>query len=133
MRLSITSTPSHTGHRRTAPLAGVTLTDDLKPVLHTRDGEDYECDVFYPMLGQSARSQLAAALGAETAECDTLLVDDHCRTSIPGLYAAGDVVRGLNQIVVAMGHAAVAATHIHNRCELPTEDEPDEARKSRTG
>jgi thioredoxin reductase (NADPH) len=24
-----------------------------------------------------------------------------------------------------MGHAAIAATHIHNRCELPTEDEPD--------
>jgi thioredoxin reductase (NADPH) len=34
-------------------------------------------------------------------------------------------VRGLDQIVVGMGHAAVAATHIHNRCEMPTEDEPD--------
>lgn len=97
-----------------SPLAGVTLTDDLKPVLHTRDGEDYECDVFYPMLGQTARSGLAAALGAETAECDTLLVDDHCRTSVPGLYAIGDVTRGLNQIAVATGQAAIAATTIHN-------------------
>lgn len=97
-----------------SPLAGVTLTDDLKPVLHTRDGKDYECDVFYPMLGQSARSGLAAALGAETAECDTLLVDDHCRTSVPGLYAIGDVTRGLNQIAVATGQAAIAATTIHN-------------------
>ena len=97
-----------------SPLAGVTLTDDLKPVLHTRDGEDYECDVFYPMLGQTARSRLAAALGAETAECDTLLVDEHCRTSVPGLYAIGDVTRGLNQIAVATGQAAIAATTIHN-------------------
>ena len=39
-------------------------------------------------------------------------------------YAAGRVVRGLDQIVVAVGHAAVTATDIHNRCELPTEDEP---------
>jgi thioredoxin reductase (NADPH) len=37
------------------------------------------------------------------------------------------VVRGLDQIVVAMGHSAVAATHIHNHCELPTEEEPDGA------
>ena len=51
-------------------------------------------------------------------------MDEHNRTTVPGLYAAGDVVRGLNQIVVAMGHAAVAATDIHNHCELPTEDEP---------
>lgn len=97
-----------------SPLAGVTLTDDLKPVLHTRNGEDYQCDVFYPMLGQSARSNLAALLGAETAECDTLVVDDHCRTSVPGLYAIGDVTRGLNQIAVATGQAAIAATTIHN-------------------
>jgi len=97
-----------------SPLAGVTLTGDLKPVLHTRDGEDYECDVFYPMLGQTARSSLAALLGAETADCDTLVVDDHCRTSVPGLYAIGDVTRGLNQIAVATGQAAIAATHIHN-------------------
>jgi thioredoxin reductase (NADPH) len=36
-------------------------------------------------------------------------------------------VRGIDQIVVGMGHAALAAIHIHNRCELPTEDEPDGA------
>ena len=43
---------------------------------------------------------------------------------MPGLCAAGGVARGLDQIVAAMGHAAVAATDIHNRCALPTEDEP---------
>lgn len=32
-----------------------------------------------------------------------------------GLYAIGDVVEGLNQISVAMGHAALAATSIHRR------------------
>lgn len=97
-----------------SPLAGVTLSDDLKPVMHTRDGERYECDVFYPMLGESARSGLAASLGAETVECDKLVVDDHCRTSVPGLFAIGDVTRGLNQIAVAAGQAAIAATTIHN-------------------
>ncbi|WP_043831041.1 NAD(P)/FAD-dependent oxidoreductase [Muricoccus aerilatus] len=87
-------------------------------------GDEYRFDTLYSALGLKVRSDLALALGAEHDEAGALIVDEHNRTSIPGLYAAGDVVRGLNQIVVAMGHAAVAATDIHNRCELPTEDEP---------
>ena len=43
-----------------------------------------------------------------------LVVDDHLQTTVPGLYAAGDVAAGLNQIAVAYGHAAIAATAIHN-------------------
>lgn len=97
-----------------SPLAGVTMSDDMKPILHTRDGEDHPCDVFYPMLGENARSDLASGLGADTVECSKLLVDDHCRTTVPGLFAVGDVTHGLNQIAVATGQAALAATTIHN-------------------
>lgn len=97
-----------------SPLVGVTMSEDMKPVLHTKDGEDHPCDVFYPMLGENARSDLASGLGAETVECRKLLVDDHCRTQVPGLFAIGDVTRGLNQIAVATGQAALAATTIHN-------------------
>jgi thioredoxin reductase (NADPH) len=35
-------------------------------------------------------------------------------TSVPSLYAAGDVTLELDQISVATGQAAIAATHIHN-------------------
>lgn len=98
-----------------SPLLGVTLTEDMKPVLHTADGADHHFDVVYPMLGETARSDLAVALGAETTDCEKLVVDEYQATSVPGLYAVGDVVRGLNQISVAAGHAAVAATRIHNR------------------
>jgi thioredoxin reductase (NADPH) len=83
--------------------------------MHTEDGEEYSADVFYPMLGEKARSGLAAKLGARTAHCDELVVDEHYATTVPGLYAIGDVVVGLNQIAVATGGAARAAVHIHNR------------------
>jgi thioredoxin reductase (NADPH) len=33
---------------------------------------------------------------------------------VVGLWAIGDVVKGLGQISVAMGQAAIAATDIHN-------------------
>ncbi len=97
-----------------SPLLSVTLDASMKPVLHTKDG-NYEADVFYPMLGENARSSLAAKLGAETAHCDELVVDSHCASAVPGLYAIVDVTVGLNQIAVATGQAARAATHIHNR------------------
>ena len=97
-----------------SPLLGVSMSPEMKPVLNTADGESREFDVFYPMLGESARSGLASKLGVETAECDKVVVDDHQRTTVPGLYAIGDVVRGLNQIAVAAGQAAIAATAIHN-------------------
>jgi thioredoxin reductase (NADPH) len=86
-------------------------------------GVHYEFDTLYSALGLHVRSELALSLGAAHDGNRALTVDDHNRTTVPGLYAAGDTVHGLNQIVVAMGHAAVAATHIHNHCERPTEDE----------
>ncbi|MDB5396361.1 MAG: NAD(P)/FAD-dependent oxidoreductase [Rhodospirillales bacterium] len=68
----------------------------------------------YPALGSETHSHLAAAIGAVVSNEGFLEVDTHQRTSVPGFYAAGDVVLGLNQISHAMGEAAVAATAIRN-------------------
>jgi thioredoxin reductase (NADPH) len=58
---------------------------------------------------------LASGLGARMDSSNRLFVDGHQATSVDGLYAAGDLVRGLNQISVAEGEAAIAATAVHNR------------------
>jgi thioredoxin reductase (NADPH) len=79
-----------------------------------RGGKRIDLDVLYPALGCETRSDLATALGARCDDKGALQVDDKQRTSIPGLYAAGDVVSDLHQISVATGHAAIAATQIHN-------------------
>jgi thioredoxin reductase (NADPH) len=42
-------------------------------------------------------------------------VDEHQQTSVERVYAVGDVVSDLHQLTVATGHAAVAATNIHNQ------------------
>jgi thioredoxin reductase (NADPH) len=54
-------------------------------------------------------------LGADTDADGALLTDAHQRTSVVGLWAAGDVVSGLNQLAVAFGQAAIAATDIHRQ------------------
>lgn len=71
-------------------------------------------DSVYPALGSVIRSGLAIQVGARADANGCLEVDDHQRTSVPGLFAAGDVARGLDQISHAMGEAGVAATTIRN-------------------
>lgn len=68
----------------------------------------------YPALGSAVHSELAVAVGADVTEVGCIKVDRHQRSSVPGLYAAGDVVLGLDQISHAMGEAGVAATAIRN-------------------
>ena len=74
-------------------------------------------DVLYSALGTRIRSQLAIGLGASCDEDRALVVDRHQRTTIPGLFAAGDVVQGLSQVSIASAHAAIAATTMN--AELP--------------
>jgi len=71
-------------------------------------------DSVYPALGSRVRSELAAEAGAVTSADGCLVVDSHQRTNVPGLFAAGDVVKGLDQISHAMGEGGVAATAIRN-------------------
>jgi thioredoxin reductase (NADPH) len=78
------------------------------------DGTLEVFDVIYPVLGCEVRSDLAKKLGARHNDTGCLEVDAHQRTNVPGLYAVGDAVSDLHQIAVATGHAAVAATDIHN-------------------
>ena len=68
----------------------------------------------YAAMGSTVRSELAVRLGATVSAEGCLEVDAHQRTSVRGLYAAGDVVLGLDQISHAMGEAGVAATTIRN-------------------
>ena len=79
------------------------------------DGSVRRFDTVYPVLGSEAQSQLGRALGARLDEDGALCTDARQQTSVDGLYAIGDVVSALDQIAVAVGHAAIAATAIHNR------------------
>jgi thioredoxin reductase (NADPH) len=88
-------------------------------------GSSRRFDTVYPVLGGDAQSQLAIALGARVDENGELIVDRRQQTTVEGLYAVGDVVSALNQISVAMGHAAIAASAIHR--SLPPNLREDEA------
>ncbi|KQW83060.1 NAD(P)/FAD-dependent oxidoreductase [Brevundimonas sp. Root1279] len=96
-----------------APIDNVQLEGDRVTAL-SWGGTFRTFDLVYSALGTSPNAELAEGLGARIGEDGRLYVDAHQQTSIKMLYAAGDVVRGLNQIAVAGAEAAVAATAIHN-------------------
>ncbi|MFL6720358.1 MAG: NAD(P)/FAD-dependent oxidoreductase [Sphingomonas sp.] len=94
------------------PAQAVAIANDCITV-DTGDGH-YTFDSIYPALGSDTHTQLAEMVGADLSPDACIKVDSHQRTSVPGLYAAGDVVIGLDQISHAMGEGGVAATTIRN-------------------
>ena len=108
--------------RRALEEAGVKLVDGPIAAIEPGDeqiiisiaGERLEFDSIYPALGSDTHTQLAEMLGAAQSGESCIRVDSHQRTSVPGLYAAGDVVHGLDQISHAMGEGGVASTTIRN-------------------
>ena len=82
-------------------------------VVDTADGH-HTFDSIYPALGSDTHTQLAEMVGADLSNDACIKVDTHQRTSVAGLYAAGDVVIGLDQISHSMGEGGVAATTIRN-------------------
>jgi thioredoxin reductase (NADPH) len=97
-------------------IADLQVTDDRLSV-RTANGLRY-FDVFYSALGCKPMTELARPLGATVDEHGALQVNEHQQTSVAGIYAAGDLVRGLNQVVVAAAEAAIAATDIHNKLRV---------------
>ncbi|WP_029000641.1 NAD(P)/FAD-dependent oxidoreductase [Azohydromonas australica] len=101
-----------------APVRALRLREGAGVRVEHEDGAD-DCDALYGALGLRVHSQLATALGAAHDDDGYLLTDSHQRTSIEGLYAAGDVAQSLNQITVAAGGAAIAAAAMHRALGLP--------------
>lgn len=97
-------------------IAGIcqAMTLGSNSVVLTVESEALAFDTVYPALGSDAGSGLAHKMGVDLTDEGYIKVDLHQRTSVPGLYAAGDVVIGLDQISHAMGGGGVAATTIRN-------------------
>jgi thioredoxin reductase (NADPH) len=94
------------------PAQAVAISNDCVSV-ETAEGR-YSFDSIYSALGSDTHVQLAQMAGAELASDGCIVCDEHQRSTVARLYAAGDVVHGLDQISHAMGEGGVAATTIRN-------------------
>lgn len=123
----ISGDPARLSPERAAQLAesGVTTIPEAMRDVRVRDdrilgfdhgdGRVLEFEVVYSALGTTARSALLGEVGATLNDAGCAVVGAHQRTAVRGVYAAGDLVLGLNQISVAQAEGAIAATDIHNQ------------------
>ena len=74
---------------------------------------DLNCDAVIVAIGRGPNSFLQRAAGIKSGNKGAIDIDDHCMTSLPGVFAAGDVVTGESLVVKAMAKGREAAQRIH--------------------
>lgn len=92
----------------------------------TGEYETIEADSLVLALGQETNLSFLAALPDLKVEKGSVVVDERMMTSVPGIFAGGDVVPGDRNVTVAIGHGkrAAKAMDVWLRGEMPGEKAP---------
>lgn len=77
--------------------------------LKTNEEHYLDLDGIFIAIGFLPNSEVAARAGIKTNEHGYIIVDKNQETNIPGVFAAGDVTGGTEQIGVAVGEGIIAA------------------------
>ncbi len=73
-----------------------------------RSGATLECDFLFFYFGRKPASELARQLGCRLDADGMVITDEHGHTSVPGVFAAGDVTPGMQFVQMAAGKGAAA-------------------------
>jgi glutamate synthase (NADPH/NADH) small chain len=93
--------PDSSGRRRPIPIVGSEFTID--------------CDLVIVAIGTGANPLLTkTTLGLKLNKWDYIETDENLMTSIPGVFAGGDIVRGSATVILAMGDGKKAASSIRS-------------------
>ena len=107
----------HTGKSTTAIVDGETSTHRMQ----FADGSALETDLIVFSAGIRPRDELARSAGLAVGERGGIVIDDHCRTSDPNIYAIGECALWNGKLfgLVAPGYsmAAVCAARLLDRDE----------------
>lgn len=78
-------------------------------------GEEFElgCTSVIQAVGRGPNTYLQKLYGMQTGKEDTISVDEHFQTSIPGVFAGGDVTTGETTVGMAMANGRKAAQYVH--------------------
>ena len=79
----------------------------------TGETVEMECDSVIIAIGRGPNSYLQKLAGLKPGWKNAIAIDDHSMSSLPGVFAAGDVVTGESLVVKAMGSGREAAQHAH--------------------
>ncbi len=81
-----------------------------------KSGKEIQADGFFVAIGSDPSTNLVAHMNPKMDSDGTLVVDKRQETSVPGLYAAGDVTTNSNkfkQTIMSAAEGCLAADSIH--------------------
>jgi glutamate synthase (NADPH/NADH) small chain len=92
--------PDASGRRRPIPIKGSEF--------------EIPCQVFVEAIGTKANPLLTQTTpGLEVNKWGNIIIDENNMTSIPGVFAGGDIVRGGATVILAMGDGKDSAVSMH--------------------
>jgi len=92
--------PDESGRRRPVPIQGSEFL--------------FDCDQVIVAIGINANPLLTGATpNLKLNKWGYIETEENCMTSIPGVFAGGDIVRGSATVILAMGDGKLAARKIH--------------------
>jgi thioredoxin reductase len=86
-----------------ADVAELRVEDGTVKAVVRKDGTEVLCDAVLVHAPLRQRGRLTEALNLELTEQGLIAVDELGHTSVPGVYAAGDVAVAPQQVAIAMG------------------------------
>jgi thioredoxin reductase len=89
-------------------VSGVRVENGILRALVRRDGSEIGCDAVLVHAGLRRRDSLPEQLGLELTEDGFVRVDQEAHTSVPGVYAAGDLAFAPQQVAIALGSGHLA-------------------------
>jgi thioredoxin reductase len=104
------------------------LTGNVKRAIHNdrslqalelEDGMMLDCERLFFSIGRYAADDLAQRLGCARNDEGCVTVDEHFHTSVPHVYAAGDLVPGTQIALAAAAGGAKAAIALHHSLLAP--------------
>ncbi len=89
-------------------VGGLRVEDGALQAVVCRDGSEVRCDAVLVHVPPRRRDALPERLGLALTDTGLVAVDAQARTSVPGVYAAGDLAVAPQQVAIALGSGHLA-------------------------
>jgi thioredoxin reductase len=89
-------------------VAGLRVEDGALQAVVRHDGSEVRCDAVLVHAPLRRRGALPERLGLELTDTGLVAVDENAHTSVPGIYAAGDLAVAPQQVAIALGSGHLA-------------------------